>query len=150
MRRHHPRGGHRSRPSNAAMRLVDVATRFVDGVRAVEAFGDGLINDTFLVTSSTGEIVLQRFNLEVFPDPDAVMANIATVCHHVGDELLPSPVRTVDGEWMARVDGAVWRAWRRVPGAQTRLGSPDAARAAGTLLGRFHAAVADLDPELVA
>ena len=54
----------RSRASNAAMSLLAqaglVAGRFVDGVADVEPFGAGLINDTFFVHCSSGDIVLKR------------------------------------------------------------------------------------------
>jgi hypothetical protein len=124
-----------------------VAAQFVDHVLGVERFGEGLINETFLVRGSTHEIVLQRLNLEVFSEPDSVMANIAKVSALVGDALVPSPVRTAAGDWLAREADDVWRAWRRIPDARTELvSSPMIARSAGALLGRFHSSVADLDP----
>jgi hypothetical protein len=127
-----------------------VAAQFVDHVVGVERFGEGLINETFLVRSSTYDIVLQRLNLEVFADPDAVMANVTRVSAFVGDTLLPRPVRTIEGDWLAREAGDVWRAWKRIPDARTELvSSPVIARAAGALLGRFHSSVADLDPESI-
>jgi hypothetical protein len=127
-----------------------VAAQFVDPVFSVERFGGGLINETFLVRSSTFDIVLQRLNLEVFADPDAVMANITTVSALVGDTVVPRPLRTIGGNWLAREAGEVWRAWKRVPDAFTELvSSPVIARAAGGLLGRFHSSVADLDPESI-
>jgi hypothetical protein len=128
-----------------------VAAQFVDPVLGVERFGGGLINETFLVHSSTHDIVLQRLNLEVFAEPDAVMANIATVSVFVGDTLLPRPLRTIAGDWFAHEAGEAWRAWVRVPDARTELkSSPVIARSAGALLGRFHSSVADLDPESMA
>ncbi len=124
-----------------------VAAQFVDRVLGVKPFGKGLINKTFLVTGSTHDIVLQRLNLEVFADPDAVMANITKVSSFVGDTLLPRPLRTIAGDWLARDGGEVWRAWRRVARAHTEsVSSPAIAREAGLLLGRFHASVAGLDP----
>jgi hypothetical protein len=136
------------------MSQLDTATRvaaqFVDHVVGVERFGEGLINETFLVRSSTHDIVLQRLNLEVFADPDAVMANVTRVSAFVGDTLLPSPVRTIEGDRVAREAGDVWRAWKRIPDARTEpVSSPVIARAAGALLGRFHSSVADLDPESI-
>src|SRR5262245_21607589 len=136
------------------MSQLDTATRvaaqFVDHVLVVERLGEGLINETFLVRSSTVDIVLQRLNLEVFADPDAVMANITTVSAFVGDSLVPRPMRTIGGDWLAREGGEVWRASKRVPDTRTeRVSSPSTARAAGALLGRFHSSVADLDPESI-
>ena len=101
------------------MSQLDTATRvaaqFVDHVLGVERFGEGLINETSLARSSTHDIVLQRLNLEVFAEPNAVMANVTRVSAFVGDTLLPRPVRTIAGDWLAREAGEVWRAWKRSP-----------------------------------
>ena len=127
-----------------------VALGFVDEVRSVEPFGQGLINETALVTASTGDCVLQRINTDVFTDPDAVMRNIIVVHRHLDGRLVPEPLRTHNGQWLVRDASGAWRAWRRVPEAEPlRSISLDSARAAGELLGRFHTALADLDPTSV-
>jgi hypothetical protein len=129
---------------------VQVAPQFVDHVLGVERFGNGLINETFLVRTSTYDIVLQRLNLEVFAEPDAVMANITRVSAFVGDASVPISLRTSKGDWLAHEAGDVWRAWKRVKDAHSELvSSPAIARTAGALLGRFHASVAGLDPESI-
>ena len=47
-------------------------------------FGEGHINDTFLVTAADGkQYVLQRINHVVFPHPEEVMENIFAVTHHI-------------------------------------------------------------------
>jgi Ser/Thr protein kinase RdoA (MazF antagonist) len=120
---------------------------FAPEVSAVRPFGGGHINETFLVATPIGELVLQRLNLAVFPDPDGLTANIVAVHHHLDGGLMPEPVPAADGRWLLRDGGAAWRAWRRVPDAAPVANStPAAARAAGRLLGRFHRGVADLDP----
>jgi Ser/Thr protein kinase RdoA (MazF antagonist) len=117
------------------------------GIGAVRPFGRGHINETFLVATSAGDLVLQRLNLAVFPDPDGLTANIAAVHRHLGGALMPEPVPTVDGDWLLGDGTGVWRAWRRVPQARpVAVATPAAARAAGRLVGRFHRGVADLDP----
>ncbi|MBV8160448.1 MAG: aminoglycoside phosphotransferase family protein, partial [Acidimicrobiia bacterium] len=45
-------------------------------IRAVEPHPSGHINDGYLVASEHGRYLLQRLNPAVFPDPDAVMANV--------------------------------------------------------------------------
>jgi len=127
-----------------------VAAEFVDEVRSITPFGRGLINETFLVTAAVGDCVLQRLNTDVFSDPDAVMRNVVVVHTHLLGELVPEPLRTRDGDWLVHDVSGTWRAWRRVPNAQP-VGEPSAAtaRAAGALLGRFHAALVDLDPSSV-
>ena len=124
-----------------------VAERFAGNVMSVSSFGGGHINDTFVVQTATDEYVLQRINRSVFADADAVMANILVVHQHLHGQLLPEPIATHAGEWLVYDDGEPWRAWRRVPNAASvdAVTSPLAA-SAGQLLGRFHAALHDLDP----
>ena len=125
-----------------------MAEFFVGQVAAVRPFGTGHINETFLVESAAGEYVIQRINTAVFADPEAVTANIVVVHRHVRRELMPEPVPTTAGKWLAWDGVDPWRAWWRVPGRPlgSAEASPAALRAAGDLLGRFHGLVADLDP----
>jgi Ser/Thr protein kinase RdoA (MazF antagonist) len=123
------------------------AGRFGPAVSAVRPFGRGHINETFLAATATGELVVQRLNLAVFPDPDGLTANIVAVHRHLGGGLMPEPVPTADGRWLLRDGAGLWRAWRRVPGAgPVVVSTPAAAWAAGRLLGRFHRGVANLEP----
>lgn len=116
-------------------------------METVRPFGSGHINETFLAGSPSEDLVLQRINTTVFPDPEALTANILAVHRHLGGELVPQPVATSAGEWLVREGAAWWRAWRRVPGdGPAPAASPDALRSAGRLLGSFHGRLADLDP----
>src|SRR5262249_20839683 len=104
----------------------------------VRPFGAGLINETFLVETATGDFVLQHMNASVFGDDELVMHNIGAVTGHLRGRLVPELVGTCAGGW---------RAWRRVPG--TTVGTrPSVARVAwaAQLLAAFHDALADLDP----
>jgi Ser/Thr protein kinase RdoA (MazF antagonist) len=124
-----------------------MARQFTERVTAIRPFGLGHINETFLAETPTGGYIVQRVNTTVFPDPETVTANILTVHEHLGGALMPEPVATPDGEWLVRDASGWWRAWRRVEG-DGPAGAPSAKalRAAGALLGRFHALLADLDP----
>jgi Ser/Thr protein kinase RdoA (MazF antagonist) len=124
-----------------------IAARFGGAVAAVRPFGGGHINETFLAGSPSGDLVLQRINTAIFPDPEAVTANILAVHRHLGGELVPEPVATSAGEWLVQDASGWWRAWRRVPGeGPAGEVSPAALRSAGDLLGTFHGRLADLDP----
>jgi len=129
-----------------------MAEGFVGEVTEVRSFGTGHINETFLVESGTGEYVVQRLNTAVFPDPEAVTANIVLVHRHLEGTLMPVPVPAPDGGWLAWDGADPWRAWRRVPGRplDSAAASNAQLRAAGAILGRFHGSVADLDPGLLA
>jgi N-acetylhexosamine 1-kinase len=108
---------------------------------------DGHINDSYLVrTGDDDGYVLQRINLAVFPDPGAISSNIQAVHRHLRGELVPDPVPAADGAWLLRDGDEVWRASRRVPAAGSCTEStPKSAWQAGSLLGRFHASLADFD-----
>ena len=126
-----------------------MAAAFAPGiVGAVERFGGGHIHDTFLVGTGNAELVLQRINTAVFADPQAVTANIAVLHRHLGrSRLIPEPVPTAGGRGLHQDGSGVWRAWRRVPGVTPAPApTPATVAAAGRLLGRFHRAVAGLDP----
>jgi Ser/Thr protein kinase RdoA (MazF antagonist) len=125
-----------------------MAEAFVGPVAAARPFGAGHINETFLVETAVGEYVLQRLNTAVFPDPQAVTANILAVHRHLRGLLMPEPVAASGGQWLVWDASGPWRAWRRAPGVPLAGAdvSPAALHAAGALLGRFHALLADLDP----
>lgn len=107
----------------------------------------GLINLTIKVRAKQGEFVLQRvnpiFSPKVHDDIEAVTAHLAkkglTTTH-----LVPTRAGTL---FTTRGD-EVWRVLTFLPG-QTfeRLQSPAQAEEAGRLLGRFHAAIQDLEHE---
>ena len=128
-----------------ARRMAEV---FVGPATTVQSFGAGHINETFLVEAAAGEYVVQRLNTAVFPDPEAVTANILAVHRHLRGTLMPEPVAALSGEWLVWDESGPWRAWRRVPGAPlaSAEASPEALHAAAALLGGFHGLVADLDP----
>ena len=59
-------------------------------VTDVKPLGNGLINDTFRVTtalSDTPDYVLQRINTNVFTDVDLLQRNIETVTSHIRHKL---------------------------------------------------------------
>ncbi|MDD7384853.1 MAG: aminoglycoside phosphotransferase family protein [Actinomycetaceae bacterium] len=73
---------------------------FEGDVLSVEPYGDGHINETFLVRTTQRRYILQRMNEEVFPDPAALMHNIQYVTEYLraqGQETLQI-VATVNGE----------------------------------------------------
>ena len=129
-----------------------MAERFAGTVTAIRPFGGGHINETFLVEGPAGDLVLQRINTAVFPDPAAVTANILAVHRHLRGAFRPEPVAASGGEWLVwDGESGPWRAWRRSPGAPRAAAkaSPAVLCKAAALVGRFHAGLADLDPAAV-
>lgn len=123
-------------------------TVLADGT--VERLRGGLINETHLVTSAAGRFVLQRLH-PVF-DP-AMHRNIAAVTGHLAEKGMVTPrlVPTDDGALFIDLghDG-VWRVITHVPGHTFDAAqNPAQLASAAELVGRFHAALDDLDHEFV-
>ena len=71
-------------PHNILMNtLLPIAHQFAKAVTEISPLGNGLINDTFLVTTESSHFVLQRINRTVFPAPDQIMDNLITLNQHL-------------------------------------------------------------------
>jgi Ser/Thr protein kinase RdoA (MazF antagonist) len=141
----------------------EIACRFDLGgeIAGVETHGRGLINDTYLVevaARAAARVILQRINRRAFPQPEAVMRNMAAVLEHAarrrpgadGDLRFPALYRTWNGELFTTDDsGDGWRAMTFIERTRVlgRLESPGQAAEVGRAMGRFHAIMRDLDPE---
>ncbi len=112
----------------------------------VEPLRGGLIHRTFSVRDSSGEYVLQRVS-PIFSA--GIHENIAAVCAHLKARGFPTYelLTSSQGRGYAELDdGSRWRLLTRIPGvAFDRCAGEAQARAAGALVARFHAALADLE-----
>ena len=81
----------------------------IDGdVLSVEPYGEGHINDTYLVVTTETKYILQRVNNTVFKKPEEVIANIAKVTAYMQKEIIKNGgdilretltlVKTTDGK----------------------------------------------------
>jgi Ser/Thr protein kinase RdoA (MazF antagonist) len=122
----------------------------------VQPHGNGLINDTFLVTTAgEARFILQRLNAQVFPQPERILENLHTLLEHARGRdthglRLPALIPARDGRDHVRDDaGGFWRLLEFIPDtrALTRLANPAQARAVGAALGTFHALLDDLPVE---
>ncbi len=117
------------------------------GGRAIRALDDGLINDTFAV-GDPPVAVIQRMHPAFAPvvneDIDAITAHLAA-----RGLLTPRVLRTgTGGLWHTDDEGRAWRALSWVPGRTIhRVESAAVAGEAGAMVGRWHAALEDLDHE---
>lgn len=121
----------------------------------VTVLGSGNINDTYLVRTGGSSFVLQRLNRQVFPQPQLVMANLATLSRH-----LQGTINTCDQRWENilllpthagapfHTDrlGEVWRAVNHIDRTTTHqtITTSAQARQVGWALGHFHLLLADL------
>lgn len=122
----------------------------LDGAR-VAPLGRGLVNDTFEVAGPRGHYVVQRLHRVFSP---RINENVEAVALHLYAKGLITPrlVRTRSGDaFVLDEESRAWRMITWVDGvAHDVVISPAQARAAGRFVGRWHAALEDLDHEFVA
>jgi Ser/Thr protein kinase RdoA (MazF antagonist) len=146
--------------------LLSVAQQFTPQgeVRDIREYGNGNVNDTFRVTvagAAEPHFILQRLNLRVFPRPELVMGNLATVSDQVSRRLALAPLEAGRRFEVPRVlltregrdhvidsGGSFWRALSFIDDAVTFDTIQDLghAREVGSALGRFHSLLSDLPP----
>ena len=137
-------------------------------VIAVHEFGNGNINDTYLVSIDTAsaeerQFVLQRINTQVFKQPRLIMQNMRAFTEHMRrrarqDALahhweMPRVLPTCDGQdFYLDAEGNFWRAISYVQGAQSFDTIQDVghAREVGYALGTFQNLISDLPIERLA
>jgi Ser/Thr protein kinase RdoA (MazF antagonist) len=143
--------------------LIAIANRFTTTgtVTAVQPFGSGNINDTYLVTTDAGnetKFILQRLNTHVFKSPELVMQNMRRVTEHIQVRLrnidmegrrweTPRVLMTRDGQdFFIDPLGSFWRAISFIESAETfdTIQSVAHAEEVGFGLGMFHNLVSDL------
>lgn len=109
----------------------------------------GLINTTYRVdVDGRPRAVLQRLHPVFAPE---VNLNLELVTAALAARGLDTPrlLRTLDGQAWCTLEDRHWRMLSHVAGRSIEVvDSPARAAAAGTLLGRFHAALADFRAEL--
>lgn len=154
--------------TQATDNLVAIADQFTlqGEVTAVQAFGSGNINDTFLVTldgSQLQHFVLQRINTQVFRQPQLIMQNMCIFTEHVHKRLQHTPLSrrwevprvllTQDNQDHWRdAEGSFWRAISFIEGSQSfdTMSDRSHAKEIGYALGMFHNLISDLSPEKLA
>jgi len=137
-------------------------------VTDIREFGNGNINNTFLVTLNTeGEerFVLQRVNTQVFHKPELVMLNMRTSTEHIRRRLgharhatgrrweVPRVLLTQQGlDHWCDSDGSFWRALSFIDGSRSfdAIKNSAHAREVGYALGMFHALLSDLPADSLA
>lgn len=121
----------------------------------VTVLGAGNINDTWLVRTGDLSFVLQRLNRQVFPLPQLVMANLATLSRHLAAKVNTSGQRWENSILLPTNDGApfytdlhgeLWRAVTYIDRTTTHqiIATAAQARQVGWALGHFHLLLADL------
>jgi Ser/Thr protein kinase RdoA (MazF antagonist) len=112
--------------------------------QGIEVLAGGLINLSLRVSTAAGErFVLQRLHPIFEPGVNDNLDLVTGALRERG-ELAPRLLRTLREDHSVVHEGARWRMLSHIPGRSVaQLARPDQARAAGALLGRFHAVLAD-------
>jgi len=138
-------------------RLQQIAEQFtgLGSNPQISPLGNGLINDTYLVTPSKGNrFVLQGLNGRVFPQPEQVIAKRQRLNRHIGSQRpgdvclqIPAMLPSLEGSASYRDDsGQVWRALQLIEPAESRehISNPAEASQVGFALAHFHKLCANL------
>jgi len=135
--------------------LREITSHFDLGGPFVSAqrFGNGHINDTFLVTvegsPGASSFILQRIDQFVFDNPAALMENVSRVIEHLRNRKVKSLslIPTVDGQsFFHSPDDEYWRKYEFVPGAVAydRVLNTQQAKDAAAMFGGFQKMLEDL------
>lgn len=128
--------------------------------------GSGNINDTFLAifrdTFSESQVILQRINDKVFPNPPLIMQNMHQVTTHCHTKLqlelstadrvwqMPKIIPARDGrDFFLSDDGCYWRVITKISSATAfqQPQGPEHAHECGSVLAHFHDLVSDMNLE---
>lgn len=122
-----------------------------DGAWTAEPYGNGHINDTYLVTAGEKRFILQRVNSYVFPKPEEVVSNIVHVTDYLrgiiekegGDPLRETLtlVPTQTGEYFTYdLNGGLWRMYLFIEDTLSRdlPDTPELFELSGEAFGRFQ------------
>ncbi len=133
------------------------------GAADIRPFGNGLINDSYLVASADGgpDYILQRINHNIFRDVDLLQYNIEAVTAHIRKKLEARGETQVDRKVLKFVpakesgktyffDGEnYWRLMVFIPGSVTHEAvTPETSRYAGRAFGDFQSMLSDIPVEL--
>ena len=135
------------------------AAAFLGGktIESIEPFGDGHINDTYLVIAGDTHAVLQRINHFVFTKPFELMENAVSIACYIRRKLEAAKpdgrretlrfLKTVDGAdcWHSPEGGTYWRAHECVECvvSHSQINDPQQMFIAGGAFGEFMALLDD-------
>ena len=136
-----------------------IARQFAKTITNISPLGNGLINDTFLVTTETSHFVLQRINPNVFPEPKQIMDNLLNLNRHIKQKpnvdvklKIPDLLKSLTSQDFYQDQlGDCWRAISFIENTESleTLTHLSQAQQTGFALGHFHRLVSDLDPSLL-
>ena len=135
---------------------------FPETAVSCEKYGNGHINDTFLVVCKDGDdgkkYILQRMNDEVFKDPVSLMKNVVLVTDYLREKIIErggdperetlNPVRTHDGSAYYKDSiGSYWRMYKFITDSVSldKVRDADDFYQSGVAFGSFSGQMAGFD-----
>ncbi len=145
--------------------LKTIVERFaIEGdVKEIAPLGNGLINDTYKVTTegTSPDYVLQRINNAIFTDVELLQNNIEAATRHIRRKLEAAGETDIDRKVLkfiplkdssktyCEADGKFWRISVFIDGAKTyETVNPKYSEIAGEAFGNFEAMLADIPDTL--
>ena len=128
-------------------KIMQIANSFdIDKATKVFEFGNGLINDTYLVECNKNKYILQKLHSIFRP---TVLVDTANITRHLSDNGLKTPlvVRTKGGKLFFKDSkNRYWRMLTYIPGKCYEKGiNSKQAFNAGRLVGQFHNILSSFD-----
>ena len=144
-------------------RLQHIAESFaiIGEVESISPIGNGLINDSFKVTTASDapNYIIQKINNAIFRDVDLLQHNIETVTQHIRNRKkaegrfeernVLQVVRTKDNRPYLLTDGEYWRMYLFIEDAVSfEKVDAESSYKAGKAFGEFQSQLTDLEGEL--
>ncbi len=140
------------------MQMIQILENFnINGtIMHAEEYGNGHINKTYLITTSTKEkFILQQINTNVFKKPKEVMENIELVTNHIrkkckglkcdNSRVALEIITTKDKKNYVKYKDNYWRCYRFIDGAKTyeQITDPRQFYEVGKAIGLFQKQLSD-------
>ena len=146
-----------------AVTIQDIAKHYLTEGEYKDAkqYGSGHINDTYLVSFDSENdnfknIIIQRINKTVFPNPEEVMENVVNVTHYLKEKIIVNHgdfmretinvIKTIDGKnYYIDEDGEYWRAYVVIEGATCydSVDNPEIFYESAKAFGKFQSFLSD-------
>lgn len=134
-----------------------LAYSHIGTIKSLAPYGNGHINDTFLLETEKKRFILQRINNSVFHDPKRVMENIARVTEHIKGKAVADKeratltvVKTDLGDVVFNDSiGSFWRVYEFLENtvARDKVESAEDFAICAEAFGRFQGMLADFNAE---
>jgi len=107
------------------MRLTEIVKQFGFAECGIDAFGTGLINNTWLISpfDSSTKFILQRINTNIFKQPENIAFNIRLIADHLAKfhpgYFFTEPLKTKSGDEILKNGSDVYRMFEFVKDSHT-------------------------------